>query len=1052
MLCALAWLTVTATVIAGTTKGPGGSDHYFGLLHTAFGQAALSPSADGGLRVSNLGSSGKDGVSISLGDTDGVAMELRLPESSSWPVSSTVCTTLEGPQADQYVRMCFVESGSGDVTVSLDMGDGAEPMCVHVELLLGGVVVDHSSLFVAGNDAPVAIASGGFGSIGGEPVAVNARKSPQALAVFVFAPNEIAASLSSSPTGTVQCDSMLISLDGLPPGENWMMKSASVTATGLKELVIDGEWLHAGPDQRDSSGRVTLDSYVMPIGGAHVTGVVGDVLCAGCPECCEELEQGLVRSGVSLDNLGSSGKDGVAFQCRPWGSPWFVDDYYLDVGSLSPSLCAPCALTMGARGTLSGQPDRDLGRCSVRNNAGTLELLADFTALGVVDVTVEVRDNGALVGSVQVPGGPGAVCGTLTEGPTGFNITKCGKQNGSGQPPCFVMCTDGPFTFSGGGQVLVGDDLRVLAVGGGLTVDALSEFSLHVTDMPSFMCAPSRPPGESPPLTTYGGVEVGGVGQASVVDLGDLDGDGYPELLVDNIGSSGKDGVSINIGGSSGARVDHASDFVVDSFFDITYRLESQSCPSCPASEVARCDFESDGSTVACSMHVQGSTEGTLTLLSSDHQIVATIPYVYGEPLTLTPSPGAHVRSRSWRSMKDSDIVSNTSVVRMNIEIADSSTGSDMLVSHPVHGDFQGVGEMVLYGSRGTGGGGGGGRVVIRATANDGVCSPCSMTLTGIAPVLFGRAHSAIGSARLHSSSCDDGNIQDERMYVDNLGSSGKDGVSLHLSDWLDDDSDNDSIPDIDEVGRVKVRFPWVPGTSSAQWTVTGVDSSGNPFDLATGSAVQDQNDVHVASGRVPWMAPESIRVRIHDEHGAILDQVENLSPGQLASARDVVGVDRCLWIHHRDSSGATIGVEYRYIWDSRSELWIGDNAHVEGTEISMVVTPSSSTAGSTIVRDERMDIRISTSNASSSMAITDEDIKQPTPDCLADFVTNITFQPPPDGKVDGADLAFLLTWWGPNISSLADMVDGTTFEPPPDGVVDGADLAVLLGAWGPCN
>jgi hypothetical protein len=75
---------------------------------------------------------------------------------------------------------------------------------------------------------------------------------------------------------------------------------------------------------------------------------------------------------------------------------------------------------------------------------------------------------------------------------------------------------------------------------------------------------------------------------------------------------------------------------------------------------------------------------------------------------------------------------------------------------------------------------------------------------------------------------------------------------------------------------------------------------------------------------------------------------------------------------------------------------------------------------------------------------------------CVADFVSSSTFQPPGDGTVDAADLAFLLGEWG-DVSgggggSLADIVTSATFQPPADGVVDGADLAVLLGAWGVCE
>jgi hypothetical protein len=70
---------------------------------------------------------------------------------------------------------------------------------------------------------------------------------------------------------------------------------------------------------------------------------------------------------------------------------------------------------------------------------------------------------------------------------------------------------------------------------------------------------------------------------------------------------------------------------------------------------------------------------------------------------------------------------------------------------------------------------------------------------------------------------------------------------------------------------------------------------------------------------------------------------------------------------------------------------------------------------------------------------------------CPADTVSSATFQPPPDGEVDAADLAFLLGEWGINPGSPADTVTSATFAPPPDGMVDAADLAFLLGEWGTC-
>jgi hypothetical protein len=75
-----------------------------------------------------------------------------------------------------------------------------------------------------------------------------------------------------------------------------------------------------------------------------------------------------------------------------------------------------------------------------------------------------------------------------------------------------------------------------------------------------------------------------------------------------------------------------------------------------------------------------------------------------------------------------------------------------------------------------------------------------------------------------------------------------------------------------------------------------------------------------------------------------------------------------------------------------------------------------------------------------------------PSAPCLGDLVSNVTFQPPPDGVVDGADLAALLSAWGANPGSPADLVNNVTFNPPPDGVVDAADLAALLANWGVCQ
>ena len=71
---AFASLCVAGLVAGAAVAGPG--LNVFGLDHNPLGEAELS-SDDGRLTVSNIGSSGKDGVSIDLGESQGLFSEVH---------------------------------------------------------------------------------------------------------------------------------------------------------------------------------------------------------------------------------------------------------------------------------------------------------------------------------------------------------------------------------------------------------------------------------------------------------------------------------------------------------------------------------------------------------------------------------------------------------------------------------------------------------------------------------------------------------------------------------------------------------------------------------------------------------------------------------------------------------------------------------------------------------------------------------------------------------------------------------------------------------------
>ena len=135
---------VAATALCGTALGQNQAMHD-GLLHTALGQAQLSQ-VNGQLIVSNIGSSGLDGVRIDLGSSEWNTVEIILPDPDDLPSVGwqwKLWPEVSVPGLPQLVRpwtMCLDDIGS-DYAIQFDPGpmQGTE---LRVDALLNGVVVD----------------------------------------------------------------------------------------------------------------------------------------------------------------------------------------------------------------------------------------------------------------------------------------------------------------------------------------------------------------------------------------------------------------------------------------------------------------------------------------------------------------------------------------------------------------------------------------------------------------------------------------------------------------------------------------------------------------------------------------------------------------------------------------------------------------------------------------------------------------------------------------------------------------------------------------------
>ena len=159
--------------------------------------------------------------------------------------------------------------------------------------------------------------------------------------------------------------------------------------------------------------------------------------------------------GLAVTNLGAGGQDGVVVQAGG------LNGITLDFAPID--LSAPGAVfQIAATGTASGVPGASFGVTGYRNTNGTLQITADYGALGTSQVLVQVWNGATLAGSATVTG-PGVV-GVVQPGSAG-PPRLISAQRMPGSAPGFVYQFDRVMGFTAtGGSLLAGDQVRVLAL------------------------------------------------------------------------------------------------------------------------------------------------------------------------------------------------------------------------------------------------------------------------------------------------------------------------------------------------------------------------------------------------------------------------------------------------------------------------------------------------------------------------------------------------------------------------------------------------------------
>ena len=404
-----------------------------GLRHSPLGTAQISIS-NSQLLVSNLGSSGQDGVSAGLGEVGGLHSTLQLP-TAPLPVGASL--EIEGRGQvngvpNQRIATVLMEELADGRQLSVDFSSVGAPT---YELLLfadGKQIFSRKGLQgIAGTTSPSVgieycchtsikctwryVAKTGFEPSGGGPTILTD------LAVFQ----------AENPTKQVAVASVI-----------------NIRTRNIAQFTMTREWPILFGVPHRSLGAAQFEAA----GGA-----------------------------LTLSNIGSSGQDGVLFDFL-YFIVGFVDirGFRVDWLDLDPTGVLPVGATLlvGATGVVDGIPDQSLGQMQVENSASALQFIPDFSTVQSSTHQVEVYNQGVLVKAVRGHTGRAATVGSGASPkpwPTSVAILR-------GETSNYTFMWPNPLVITIPGEgAFTGDELRILAETGGVT--SLRAVSLQAADI-----------------------------------------------------------------------------------------------------------------------------------------------------------------------------------------------------------------------------------------------------------------------------------------------------------------------------------------------------------------------------------------------------------------------------------------------------------------------------------------------------------------------------------------------------------------------------------------
>ena len=466
----LSSFSITASDIDGfdltAESAPQAPVTFSGLLNTALGTAMLD-GAGTQLHVSNLGSSGQDGVSIGLGHGASAGVTLmplgQVPVGASVQFSATGSIGGASNQSLGYLRVTHVSSALAGYEVTADLSPDGSPT-QRIEVWGGGTLLGafpgHTGVVATVTSMP----------IGGGKLRLNIGPPIPGCFTDDFPP-----ATDMFVNGIHFVGDQIRVLQESGPGADYL-SALNVTAANVPSFTVTGETLEHAP--------VIFSGFLnTPLGQADS---FFDVFL-------EELVVG---------NIGSSGQDGVSIDLgQALSCEVVVKTNRLRLRE-SPTLSH---LRFSATGSVGGITNHPLGYVDIAcltTNPSTYAVTADLTPDGSATQRIEVWGQGKLLAAFPGHSGPVA---TVSSWPTSFG--KLGPS--SSRLPCYRGGWPWPTDFFVNGIHLVGDQLLVLQESGPV-LDYLSKFTVTASEVDAFEItsesAVPRQPRLTSTLSTIGGV------------------------------------------------------------------------------------------------------------------------------------------------------------------------------------------------------------------------------------------------------------------------------------------------------------------------------------------------------------------------------------------------------------------------------------------------------------------------------------------------------------------------------------------------------------------